>query len=492
MKTWSCLMILMLIGGLAAACDSTNESDADDDDSDDDGTDDDASDDDTTADDDATDDDGTDDDAADDDASDDDASDDDATDDDATDDDATDDDTTDDDTTDDDATDDDTADDDATDDDAVDDDATDDDAVDDDATDDDTVVADAEWTLVVYMAADNNLYTYGLQNLAQMKTVASSADVNLIVIFDGTSYGDSRYLKVNYNSIEYLYTPGELNMGAQSTLQTTVTWAFNNYPAQKYGVIMWDHGSGWHKTAGLHKDVCEDDSASGDMLTNDEMIAAFDYILDNTAADKLDMIGFDACLMQMAEIAHYLRPYADVMVGSEETEGAQGWAYDDFLDALVADPTMTAAELGQYIGETYIDIPDATMSVAELSQLDELATAVDTLASALITAGGLGNNKLLNAADSALYFADYDYLDLYDLCTKIKAQNISTAVTNAATALQTAVNNAVYWHGYGTWGYGNEHGLSIYFPNPWYSSYDSAYNNLSWADATHWDELIAD
>ncbi|MCK5560112.1 MAG: hypothetical protein KAJ51_05940, partial [Thermoplasmata archaeon] len=41
-----------------------------------------------------------------------------------------------------------------------------------------------KWTVMVYMAADNNLETYGVQDMNEMESVGSSSDVNLLVQFD--------------------------------------------------------------------------------------------------------------------------------------------------------------------------------------------------------------------------------------------------------------------------------------------------------------------
>ena len=40
---------------------------------------------------------------------------------------------------------------------------------------------------------------------------------------------------------------------------------------------------------------------------------------------KLDIIGFDACLMNMLEVAYQLRDHTEVVVGSEELEPGKGW-----------------------------------------------------------------------------------------------------------------------------------------------------------------------
>ena len=341
------------------------------------------------------------------------------------------------------------------------------------------------------MAADNDLYSYALGDLSEMEDIGSTNNVNIIVIFDGPSQGDSRYYYVQQGSLLTVGTPGELNMGDEQTVKTTVGWAFNNYPANHYALVFWDHGSGWHKdNLPTYKYVCYDDSSGGDALDNTEIDGALAWLRANTPASVIDLIGFDACLMQMIEIAYYLKDDGNVMVGSEETEGGDGWAYNQFLNYLVATPTMTAATLGTKIAQAFVAIPDSTLSALDLSKISNLATKVDALAINLISAGGTSNSKIYNAFYDTLYFYDYDYVDLYDFANNLIAQNVNTNINSAAAALKTAQDAAVIYHGHGFPQYAAEHGISIYFPDPNYSSYDSAYGDLDFAIDTHWDEFI--
>ena len=462
LKTLFLLLLAMSLIALSVAC---LDDDDDDDDDNDDNDDNDTSDNDTG-----------DDDISDDDISDDDISDDDITDDDTT---PADDDTTpaDDDTT--------PVDDDTT---PVDDDTT---PVDDDTTpvDDDTTPAEAEWTFVVYMAADNNLYSYGQDDLNEMKTVGSTADVNILVVYDGTTNGDSRLYKVEQGSLTTLASPGELNMGDGQTVRDHVTTLFNDYPAERYALVFWNHGSGWHEEDAppVYKSICQDGS---DWLENDELDSAIAYVRSNTGASTIDLIGFDACLMQMIEIAYYLKDDGTVMVGSEETEGGDGWEYNVFLAQLVSQPTMAATILGEKIVDSFVAQPDATLSVLKLNQMNALASAVDALADELNAVGGISNGQVEDALYDTLYFADWDYIDLSDFANEILDENISAAINTAATGVKNAVSSAVHYYAYGYGGYSYARGVSIYFPDPTWSTFDSDYLDLAFAADTDWDDVI--
>ena len=368
----------------------------------------------------------------------------------------------------------------------------DDDSTDDDDDDNDDDSSGSTWTFVVYMAADNDLYDFALEDLTEMKSVGSTSDVTILVIFDGTQQGDSRYLYIKEGEWEEEGAPGELNMADPQTVRDGAAWAFDNHPADRYALVFWNHGDGWMKgdRKAPYKTICQDDSAGGEYLGNDELDQALYWIRANTAATTIDLIGFDACLMQMVEIAYLARDDARVMVGSEETESGSGWAYDRFLAELVVDPGMSAATLGTHIAQTFVETPDSTQSAVDLTRISALAGAVDGFAQELISVGGISNGQVISAYNSTLYFDNYDYIDLYDFAEKIADASINSSLTASAQSVRNAVDDAVIWHGHGDSYFADEHGLSIYFPDPYLSFYDSTYEELAFAQDTDWKDAI--
>lgn len=381
-----------------------------------------------------------------------------------------------------------------------DDDATgDDDSLDDDdATGDDDSTGDDDdddggtWTVFVYMAADNDLEMFGMDDLMEMMDVGSTNKVNITAAFDGTVHDDSRYYYVIKGDLQIIKTPGELNMGDPQTLKDAVKWAFSSYPADKYALILWNHGSGWHKgmPTKTYKDICQDSSSGDDWLTNVEFDQALSWIRNNTDADPVHLLGFDACLMMMAEIAYYVKDDANVLVGSEEVEDATGYKYKDFLQLLVQNPGMSASTLGSYIAQTFVTTPDATMSVLDLSKMSSVADAVEELTGELVSLGGLSHAGVQEALDATLYFEDYDYIDLYHFSEMLKTTVGTAAINSKSQAVMNALDDAIIWSGYGNPEYSNAHGLSIYFPDPLYSIFDSAYLSLDFSEDTGWGNMI--
>jgi hypothetical protein len=72
---------------------------------------------------------------------------------------------------------------------------------------------------------------------------------------------------------------------------------------------------------------------------------------------KLDIIGFDACLMAMYEVAAALAPYSKFLLGSELLEPGSGWDYKvlgNVTASAAAGVVVEAADLGQMVVRTYM------------------------------------------------------------------------------------------------------------------------------------------
>lgn len=109
--------------------------------------------------------------------------------------------------------------------------------------------AKKHWTVMVYLAADNNLRDFGVFSLQQMKAV-SNENINVLAEFDtGPMYeskrfhfkGDTPYTSIN-NDLVQTFRPA--NAGDPDNLIEFIRWGVENYPAHHYYVIVWGHGAG--------------------------------------------------------------------------------------------------------------------------------------------------------------------------------------------------------------------------------------------------------
>ena len=372
-----------------------------------------------------------------------------------------------------------------------------------------------EWTVMVYLDADNNLESAGIDDINEMEVVGSTADVNIVIQVDRVPYSvlasnneghtddtsngdwtDTRryYITQDFDPIQInsqlVSDLGELNMGDSQTLIDFANWAVTNYPAKKYLLVIWNHGGGFRST-GLAKDIAWDDTSGGDKITMSELEYALS-VISTQAGKKIDIVGMDACLMAMTEVAYQIKDHADILVTSEENVPNDGWPYDTILGQLVINPTVSSIQLAINIVDDYIfsyTVSDnVTQSAIDLSYMDTLAGQLSVLALAIMSDTLTPSVNYVNAAYSSQYYGDYDFIDLYDLCNEVLAYSNSISVKNIALNIQQTLSSAVLRWGYYGYGVNKSRGLSIYFP---YYSYDNYYNNTNFAQDTQWDEMLS-
>lgn len=219
-----------------------------------------------------------------------------------------------------------------------------------------------EWTVLVYLNADNDLFRFGHLNMAQMEKVGSTNDVNVVVQFDPETAGapTTRYFVTkNANPVpgkitsQVLSTMPETDMGDAKTLSEFLAWGVKTYPAKKYAVIIWNHGNGW-------EGVSYDDTPRSH-LTMPELRSGLEFMNANIAQQRgvraggpqIDLLNFDACIMSTLEVAFELKNTAKVMVGSQFNEPGEGEDYTAFLTPMVAKPAMAARELSEIMVYQY-------------------------------------------------------------------------------------------------------------------------------------------
>ena len=94
-------------------------------------------------------------------------------------------------------------------------------------------------------------------------------------------------------------------------------------------------------------------------------------------AVNIDIIGFDACLMGMVEVAYQLEGNADIILGSEELEPGDGWPYDTILTELVVTPTMSSSLFASKIVDAYYASQPYSTTTLGAFYIDEVANVSD-------------------------------------------------------------------------------------------------------------------
>jgi len=389
----------------------------------------------------------------------------------------------------------------------------------------------AQWTWLVYMAGDNNLEGAGRDDLAEMKRVGSTADVNVIVQFDTEEKKTTRY-RVEKNKLKVIQQLPGVDCGDPKVLTQFIQWGIKNYPAKHYLLDVWNHGGGWENLPAdynydalrlvkplaaakrnrikralfrttvkrIHKRPPQAraiaiDCGSHDYLDNQELRNGVFKALPK--GRKLDILGCDACLMNMLEIAYEMKDTAALMVGSEETEPAAGWPYAAILKPLVAKPSVAPADLAKIMvteyGKYYQKTREAaTQSALDLGKIQAAAAAVNALADALLTDLHNVAGAVLLAKSRAQKFEMPEYIDLGDFAKQLAQRLPQNAAVKAATdkvlqALQPGTGLVLQNATSGGKMQGAT-GVSIYFPPS--EEYAPDYKDLLFSKDGRWKTFL--
>ena len=359
----------------------------------------------------------------------------------------------------------------------------------------------AKWTIMMYVCG-SNLESDGGAATDDISEIVSAgtkpSDVNIIFCTGGSTkwkkYSISNsaitYYELQNNSSTPLKKISSTSfsktnsMGNPNTLQNFVTWGLENYPAQKTGLVMWNHG-------GAMLGCCFDDKyettyGSYDMITSAELCTAVGNSMKAVGrTDKLEFVGYDCCLMQVQDIAEANSQYFNYMVASEESEWGDGWAYDKWVPTLYSstntDTVLTKiadTQVNQY--SAYGSENDQTQSYLDLSKMSDYFTKFEAL-SAQIKAN-ISTSKLKSLLGTVKSFekSDYGLYDIGDFMNKLYNNTtyknaLGTYLTNAQSAYSALVAHSAKGSGAGNatglalvYGSGMYYGASTNFSN-WYA-----------------------
>lgn len=328
-----------------------------------------------------------------------------------------------------------------------------------------------DWTLLVYLCGTDLESNYGAASTDLYEAISAEYSENVRIVYQtgGTSQWAvdisnekiQRYENVEGDISLVEELPSE-SMGNADNLASFVAWGLEKYPADKTGLIFWNHGSG------SINGVCFDELYDKDSLSLKEIDSALNSVYDSMT-DKFEFIGFDACLMSTLETANILVPYAKYMFASEETEPGGGWNYTDIMNFLAENPEADGAELGKMQCESYyqhcIDNGDSegtTFAITDLSKLDELLVSFNNTAKEIYESESSAD--IIRAIQKADNFGGNNRNEGYTNMVDLKGLLNSTApyISNAEDTLEKldsaviSVVNGPQHEGAG--------GLSLYYP----------------------------
>lgn len=253
------------------------------------------------------------------------------------------------------------------------------------------------WTVLVYVAADNDLEGAALLDLQEMLRGVPAGTVDVIALVDRAKeyatttpdWTDARVLHVARPradapaQLAALATPGELDMGDPEVLACFVEGAARAFPAPRTALVLWDHGGGWSQQC---LDFDRGGAAGIDGLSLVEVRDGIEKGLARAGARPLDILGFDQCLMAQLETALECAGVARILVASQAVEPGAGWPWDTVLPLFTADVANDdiARQMVKAYADSYAGKDDATTLAAfDLARAIVLRERLDALARAL-------------------------------------------------------------------------------------------------------------
>ncbi len=352
-----------------------------------------------------------------------------------------------------------------------------------------------KWTYLVYMNAVNDLEEFAPLNIHQMEQAGSDDNVNIVVQCQRSSHYDTsngnwndarRYFITRQNDTSNINSPlmsqkssDDIDMGNASEMRAFIDWGVATFPAQKYCLVIWNHGAGWRK-ARIKPSSGRGVSYNYDTDTHIDTIEMPGAIA-MPGGRKWDLLAYDSSLMQMAEVNYEVRNQARYIVGSEESPPGAGYPYDVFLKQLAANPDMEPTTLGfnmaQAAGDKYgrQTSPGITQSVIDASKLDALAPALDNLGAQLSRVKNIYGPQIISARNSADYY-EYPYTENKDLLdflhylvdpptgstvSPIPDAGVQSAVSNLRGLLGTTILKNI-----NSEEHSGSNGLALFIPSP--------------------------
>lgn len=389
-----------------------------------------------------------------------------------------------------------------------------------------TTPPEREWTVMIFMNAKNNLECDALDNFDQLTSIDTGAAVQVVVELGRPAKhypcgagnqewsGVSRFVMRRGIRPQPEFAVAESSvprvrqddMGSAETLVRFVEWSQKRFPAKRSALIIWNHGQGWRLQALRDRALrsgpnradsdpdllqrafagTDSESAVGGFrsVSFDEDTRNFLYNRDiqdqlgrYLGPRRLDLIGFDACLMATIETAYAMRTVASVMVASEELEPGAGWDYEDWLTRLSASAsTIDAAALGTILVKsyerTYGDRLMTTLSAMSLDRVAEVSSAITALAVHLKSVLPRERANIAAARAATLNYGEraglHNIVDIGKFVEELRPRTRDQALWSAIDVLLGHLRDdrfvtSSYASRRSKAGHGS-HGVSIYFP----------------------------
>lgn len=330
-----------------------------------------------------------------------------------------------------------------------------------------------QWTILIYIAGDNDLYRFALRNIEQLKKIGSNGILNILIHFDFHIDGKPKETRRFYVQRDKLIQVGNypaMDSGSEKTLIDACEWAITNYPSKHFSLVLWNHGSGslnpirirqlsnsselffYNPTSrkieldrtinyidyltkvAKERGICFDDT-TGHYLDDIKLQKAFSYIKNLRNGKKIDVLLMDACLMAGVETAFLCCDYADYLTCSEEVVLGPGYNYAMMLSPLakrILSPCEFALHIVNAFKNTYSAVSnDYTQSCIKLENIKNLADSINKFAELILYFSEFDKQNLIKKTvkvcankNLVTHFSEPSYIDLKHFLENMKNNSI--------------------------------------------------------------------
>ena len=287
-----------------------------------------------------------------------------------------------------------------------------------------------EKTLLMYLPWSSNLTSYFYQNIRDMEAcIAEMGGLSdeRVMVFMSETATEASLFEIKYENGRCVRTDVKAYTSPAFTTKEGISGILEDVmgyaPAKKYSMIIGCHGMGWlpvNTSRALRSQEMNHWDYTGTLLTRYFGGTTSEYQTDiSTLSEaikecgvKMEYILFDDCYMSSIEVAYELKDVTDYLIASTCEVMAYGMPYSTMGRHLLGSPDYKAVCEDFYeFYSNYSAMPCGTLSVTDLSQIDDMATVMKRInESCVFDEDQLGKIQNLDGYSPTIFYDFGDYV----------------------------------------------------------------------------------
>jgi hypothetical protein len=403
-------------------------------------------------------------------------------------------------------------------------------------------------SVLVYIIGDEVLLDDAIRDMEEMRSVGSDSHINVVVQFDNSKKNTTtRYHIQKHGKDEQTWELDKVDSGSPETLLGFLQWAVREFPAIQYALILSSHGTGWQpedfpgKVEPLSsvernsnllgktyfksstRRILSSDKASRAIAIHNDTGHSIDTLeLDKVLKQitqflgrRLDLVGFDACLMSNLELIYQIRERARYLVLSANKQFGGGWPYDHILSfahqSIVENGLLDVRQWAVEIVRSFDQQMQMILKQKEMSypytlialdpgKISQVLDPLSTLTQSLLNVPDQQLKQIWKISMAAYNYDKDRYLyDLAHLCHKIMSnwiikltvdEDIRQAARKVFDAFIQDKENFVIARSVQLPRLKDTGGVSIFFMQPNDAKLSDSYAELPFSQQTDWLDFL--